>query len=86
MVKTKPNYSNVPINKEDETLHDLNIKLHVLYPLETFQKLHGDIYPLVVEQSLLYAKQNNRQILKLWEIIKRLQDIHTMRYLLMREM
>lgn len=28
--------------------------------LEIFENFYDDIYPLVVEQSLLYAKQNNR--------------------------
>lgn len=58
-VKTKAKYYKIPINIEDEKLDDLKIKLHGLKLLQFFEKLYGDIYPLVVEQSLLYAKQYN---------------------------
>lgn len=61
-MKTKAKYYNVPINIEHGKLDDLKITLRWLNLLEIFEKLYGDIYPLVVERSLLYAKQYNRQL------------------------
>lgn len=59
MGENKPKYSNISINIENEKLDDLKIKSHGLYNLEFFLKLCGDISKLAVQQSLIYAKENN---------------------------
>lgn len=64
MGENKPKYSNISINMEDEKLDNLKIKLHGLYRFEIFEVLCGDISQLAVDQSLLYAKENNQDDFK----------------------